>query len=93
MLNYSHNEAQQVVNLIRLLIFQNSFRGSPQDPSSGFDLTAQAIARNGQYFVERMYRLQDLQLYMMRLFLEYAVSWFPVLGRSGQVIVNKYPRC
>jgi hypothetical protein len=56
-----------------------------------FDDTAKAIAMNGvsfssvrigvlltgqKCFVERMFRMEDLQAYMMRLFLEYAVCPF-----------------
>ncbi|OCF30440.1 hypothetical protein I316_07927 [Kwoniella heveanensis BCC8398] len=48
------------------------FRGTPQHPELGFDETAAALARNGQCFVQRMFRMEDLQAYMMRLFLEYA---------------------
>ncbi|WVF69132.1 hypothetical protein IAT40_003906 [Kwoniella sp. CBS 6097] len=48
------------------------FRGTPQHPDLGFDETAAALARNGQCFVQRMFRMEDLQAYMMRLFLEYA---------------------
>lgn len=48
------------------------FRGTPQRPDGGFDETAKALAQNGRCFAERMFRLQDLQAYMMRLFLEYA---------------------
>ena len=67
---------------------QCSFRGTPSEPEMGFDETAKAIAMNGvssnqirrddadiqKCFVERMFRMEDLQAYMMRLFLEYAVS-------------------
>ncbi|WVW84823.1 hypothetical protein I302_106858 [Kwoniella bestiolae CBS 10118] len=48
------------------------FRGTPKYPELGFDETAAALARNGQCFVQRMFRMEDLQAYMMRLFLEYA---------------------
>ncbi|WVQ65645.1 uncharacterized protein L199_003823 [Kwoniella botswanensis] len=48
------------------------FRGTPKHPELGFDETAAALARNGQCFVQRMFRMEDLQAYMMRLFLEYA---------------------
>ncbi|WVQ96630.1 hypothetical protein IAU59_003735 [Kwoniella sp. CBS 9459] len=48
------------------------FRGTPQHPDLGFEETAAALARNGQCFVQRMFRMEDLQAYMMRLFLEYA---------------------
>ncbi|RXK37688.1 hypothetical protein M231_05021 [Tremella mesenterica] len=48
------------------------FRGSPEHPELAFDETAKALARNGQCFVQRMFRSQDLEAYMMRLFLEYA---------------------
>ncbi|WWC88513.1 uncharacterized protein L201_003424 [Kwoniella dendrophila CBS 6074] len=48
------------------------FRGTPNHPELGFDETAAALARNGQCFVQRMFRMEDLQAYMMRLFLEYA---------------------
>ncbi|KAK4685681.1 hypothetical protein P7C73_g4466, partial [Tremellales sp. Uapishka_1] len=48
------------------------FRGTPKHPDLGFDETAKALARNGQCFVQRMFRIEDLQAYMMRLFLEYA---------------------
>ena len=64
-----------------------SFRGTPDQPDVAFDETAKAIAHNGvslrgfksaaeteQCFVRRMFRKEDLQAYMMRLFLEYAVS-------------------
>lgn len=51
-----------------------SFRGSPYHPDLAFDKTAEALAHNGRCFVQRMFRLEDLQVYMMRLFLEYAVS-------------------
>ena len=71
------------------LLMACSFRGTPKHPDLGFDQTAKALARNGvspglprvvpsdeaqQCFAERMFRLEDLQAYMMRLFLEYAVS-------------------
>nr|KIR49754.1 hypothetical protein I312_00844 [Cryptococcus bacillisporus CA1280] len=48
------------------------FRGTPTHPELAFDETAQALARNGKCFVQRMFRMEDLQAYMMRLFLEYA---------------------
>ncbi|WVQ73253.1 hypothetical protein IAR50_002821 [Cryptococcus sp. DSM 104548] len=48
------------------------FRGSPTYPEFAFDETAEALAINGKCFVQRMFRLEDLQAYMMRLFLEYA---------------------
>ncbi|TXT13364.1 hypothetical protein VHUM_00731 [Vanrija humicola] len=48
------------------------FRGSPKRPDLAFDGTAKALAHNGKCFVERMFRLEDLQAYMFRLFLEYA---------------------
>ncbi|KAK8858698.1 hypothetical protein IAR55_002927 [Kwoniella newhampshirensis] len=48
------------------------FRGTPNHPELAFDETAAALARNGQCFVQRMFRVEDLQAYMMRLFLEYA---------------------
>ncbi|ORX37296.1 glycosyl transferase family 90-domain-containing protein [Kockovaella imperatae] len=48
------------------------FRGSPKHPDMGFDETAKAIAKNGQCFAQRMFRLEDLQAYMLRLLLEYA---------------------
>lgn len=48
------------------------FRGSPKQPDLMFDGTAKALAHNGKCFVERMFRLEDLQAYMFRLFLEYA---------------------
>ncbi|OXG27210.1 hypothetical protein C367_02639 [Cryptococcus neoformans Ze90-1] len=48
------------------------FRGTPTHPELAFDQTAQALARNGKCFVQRMFRMEDLQAYMMRLFLEYA---------------------
>ncbi|WVQ83028.1 hypothetical protein IAT38_005166 [Cryptococcus sp. DSM 104549] len=48
------------------------FRGTPAHPELAFDETAKALARNGQCFVQRMFRMEDLQAYMMRLFLEYA---------------------
>ncbi|KIR75552.1 hypothetical protein I310_00245 [Cryptococcus deuterogattii CA1014] len=48
------------------------FRGTPTYPELAFDETAQALARNGKCFVQRMFRMEDLQAYMMRLFLEYA---------------------
>ncbi|KAJ9127087.1 hypothetical protein QFC24_001322 [Naganishia onofrii] len=47
-------------------------RGSPEAPDQGFDEVAQAIAQNGKCFVQRMFRVEDLQAYMFRLFLEYA---------------------
>ncbi|ODO05163.1 hypothetical protein L198_01851 [Cryptococcus wingfieldii CBS 7118] len=48
------------------------FRGSPTYPEFAFDETAEALAINGKCFVQRMFRLEDMQAYMMRLFLEYA---------------------
>lgn len=47
-------------------------RGPPDDPDAGFDEVAKALAVNGKCFVNRMFRVQDLQAYMFRLFLEYA---------------------
>ncbi|EIW73449.1 hypothetical protein TREMEDRAFT_42362 [Tremella mesenterica DSM 1558] len=55
-----------------LMDIMSFFRGSPQHPELAFDETAKALARNGQCFVQRMFRSQDLEAYMMRLFLEYA---------------------
>jgi len=48
------------------------FAGSVRHPEIAFDETAKALAQNGKCFVERMFRYDDLQAYMMRLFLEYA---------------------
>lgn len=48
------------------------FAGSPRYPDLAFDETAKALGRNGQCFVQRMYRSADLEAYMFRLFLEYA---------------------
>lgn len=50
------------------------FRGTPSAPNEGFDEVAKALAANGKCFVNRMFRVEDLQAYMFRLFLEYAVS-------------------
>lgn len=75
-----------------------SFRGTPRHPDLAFDETAKALAKNGvsfaqrqiaallikkQCFAKRMFRIEDLQAYMMRLFLEYAVS-------SGARQLTKY---
>lgn len=48
------------------------FTGSPEQPDLAFDQTARALGHNGKCFVQRMFRYEDLQAYMMRLFLEYA---------------------
>ncbi|KAL1408186.1 hypothetical protein Q8F55_004991 [Vanrija albida] len=48
------------------------FRGSPKQRDLMFDGTAKALGHNGKCFVERMFRIEDLQAYMFRLFLEYA---------------------
>jgi beta-1,2-xylosyltransferase len=70
-------------DLLDILAF---FRGPPHDPLNpftsahstlskgeehpGFDEVAQAIARNGQCFVRRMWRREDLQAYMFLVWLE-----------------------
>jgi hypothetical protein len=48
------------------------FRGSPDRPNYGFDTTAKAIAVNGRCFVEKMFRRDDIQVYMLRVLLEWA---------------------
>lgn len=48
------------------------FTGSPGEPGLAFDETAKALGQNGKCFVQRMFRYEDLQAYMLRLFLEYA---------------------
>lgn len=56
-------------DLADIMVF---FAGSPRYPDLAFDETAKALGRNGQCFVQRMYRSADLEAYMFRLFLEYA---------------------
>lgn len=48
------------------------FTGSPGQPHLAFDQTAKALGQNGKCFVQRMFRYEDMQAYMLRLFLEYA---------------------
>ncbi|KAL7415711.1 glycosyl transferase family 90-domain-containing protein [Mrakia frigida] len=47
------------------------FRGTPEQPG-GFDEVAKALARNGQCFVRRLWRKEDLQAYMFLVYLELA---------------------
>lgn len=47
------------------------FRGS-MDGKGGHDEVARRIALNGQCWVEKTLRYEDLQVYMFRLYLEYA---------------------
>lgn len=53
-------------------IMAGSLRGSPENPGGGFDEVGEALANNGRCFVKKVFRLEDLQAYMFRLFLEYA---------------------
>lgn len=47
------------------------FRGSPKG-KGGHDEVARRIASNGQCWVERTWRREDMQAYMFRMYLEYA---------------------
>lgn len=48
------------------------FAGSPSHPGVAFDETARVLGHNGKAFVQKMFRIEDLQAYMFRLLLEYA---------------------
>ncbi|WWD17085.1 beta-1,2-xylosyltransferase 1 [Kwoniella shandongensis] len=54
-----------------LFSIMSFFRGTPSG-KGGHDEVARRIALNGQCWVERTWRREDLQIYMFRLYLEYA---------------------
>ncbi|CED82145.1 cap1-related protein [Phaffia rhodozyma] len=47
------------------------FRGSPSSTKGMHDRVAHRIASNGQCWVERTWRIQDMQAYAFRLLLEF----------------------
>lgn len=62
-------------DLIPILAF---FRGTPERPDLAFDTTAKAIAANGRCFVDKLFRVEDMQAYMFRLLME----WSDIVSRA-----------
>lgn len=72
-------------DLFSILAF---FRGHPENGRGIHDRVARRIASNGQCWVERTWRKEDMQAYAFRLYLEYARVVHP--DRDTGIMVSSY---